>query len=225
MTATALPIGTRAAALRKALGTLLPDLIVNVGLPYVIYRWLAPQHGEVPALLAASAPPVIWGLGELALRRKVDALSCLSVAGIALSLLALFGGGGARWLQLREKLASGVVALALLGSCLTGTPLLLILVEAGAARGDGEKAERLRAAMAAPGFRRRMMLLTLVWGLGLLADVIVSAGLIFVLPIPTYLLVNPLLGYAVMGGLSLWTLWYARRHGLNGAACGSNPAM
>jgi hypothetical protein len=141
----------------------------------------------------------------------------LSIAGIALSLLALLGGGSVRWLQLREKLATGAIGVALVGSCAIGQPLLLKLAEAGAARGNEARAQRFRALKDTAVFRRGATRITLVWGLGLILDVAASAALIFYLPISTYLLVNPLLGYATMGALSLWTLWYARRHGLNGA--------
>ncbi len=206
----------RIAMLRRLSGKLGPDLIVNVGLPFLIYILMAPHAGDLRALLAASVPPILWGLGELAVHRRIDAISLLSVAGIALSLLALLGGGSVRWLQLREKLATGLIGVALLGSCLVGQPLLLKLVEAGAARGDGERARRFHALKETADFRRHLTLATLVWGVVLILDVGVSAALIFVLPISTYLLVNPLLGYATMGGLALWTLWYARRHGLNG---------
>jgi hypothetical protein len=61
-----------------------------------------------------------------------------------------------------------------------------------------------------------LTLATLIWGITLILDVGVSVALTFVLPISTYLLVNRLLGYATLGALALWTLWYARRHGLNG---------
>lgn len=215
----------RIAMLRRLFRSIGPDLIVNVGLPFLIYRWMAPQVGDLRALLAAAVPPILWGVGELLMHRRVDAIALLSVAGIALSLLALLGGGSVRWLQLREKLATGAIGVALLGSCLIGQPLLLKLVEAGAARAGGERAERLRELKERADFRRQTMLLTLVWGIVLLLDVAVSVVLVFVLPISTYLLVNPLLGYAVMGGLALWTFWYGRRHGLNGDGRASHQPM
>jgi hypothetical protein len=208
----------RSAMFRHLSATLGPDLIINVGLPFLIYYLLAPRTGDLRALLAAAIPPILWGLGELVIRRRIDAISLLSIAGIALSLLALLGGGSVRWLQLREKLATGAIGVALLGSCLIGQPLMLKLVEAGAARGDDERARRLRALAERTDFRWHMMLLTLIWGLVLILDVAVSAALVFVLPISSYLLVNPLLGYTTMGALGLWTFWYARRHGLNGSS-------
>lgn len=50
-----------------------------------------------------------------------------------------------------------------------------------------------------------------LWGFGLLADFLVSTVLIYALSIEQYLVVGPILGYATMGGLALWTILY-RRH-------------
>jgi len=53
--------------------------------------------------------------------------------------------------------------------------------------------------------------MTLVWGLGLLANVAVSVALVFALTIRTYLIVGPIVGYATMGALTLWTFFYGQR--------------
>ncbi len=42
-------------------------------------------------------------------------------------------------------------------------------------------------------------------------DVAIGAVLVFRLSIKQYMIVNPIEGYAVLGGLSLWTFWYSRR--------------
>ena len=68
------------------------------------------------------------------LHRRLDALSLLVLAGIVLSLLAFFGGGGPRMLQLREKLVTGVIGLAFLASAAVGRPLIYELARAGMAR-------------------------------------------------------------------------------------------
>ena len=53
--------------------------------------------------------------------------------------------------------------------------------------------------------------MTYVWGFGLLGATAVACVLVFALPIRTYLLVSPFVGYGIMGMLVLWTLWYTRR--------------
>ena len=94
------------------------EVAANFALPLLIYDLVSPRHGDVNALLASMASPVLWSLVEFARSRRIDALSVLVLVGIGLSLLAAFGGGDARWLQMRENLASAMIGLAFLGSAI-----------------------------------------------------------------------------------------------------------
>lgn len=187
------------------------DVGVNFVLPYVIYSYAAPQLGDVQALLASSLPPILWSAVEFARHRKVDALSLMVLAGIVLSLLAFFGGGGPRMLQLREKLVTGLIGIAFLVSAAIRRPLIYELARAGSARKGGAEADRLHGLRDDPLFRRSMNIMTVVWGFGLIVDVAVAAVLIFTLTIKEYMIVNPFEGYGVLGALSLWTFWFSRR--------------
>ena len=204
--------------LRKNGRHVLVELLVNFILPFAIYNYAEAPFGAVKALLASSAPPILWSLVGFARDRRVDALSVLVVSGILLSLLAMVGGGGVRFLQLREKLVTGVIGLVFLGSALIGRPLVYELARATRRRKSEDDAQQFEALQVHAGFRRAMMVMTLVWGLGLLADVALSVVLLFVLSIREYLIVNPVLGYGTMGGLSLWSVLYARRAKRRGEA-------
>ena len=110
--------------LRKDGGRRFLELLVNFILPFAIYNYAEAPLGAVRALLPSSVPPILWSLVEFARHRRLDALSVLVVSGIALSLLAMLGGGGVRFLQLREKLVTGVIGLAFVGSALIRKPLI-----------------------------------------------------------------------------------------------------
>lgn len=211
-------VGRVGSYLRKNGAHILVEALVNVILPLLIYNYAEKPLGEAGALLASSAPPILWSLVEFARHRRLDALSVLVVTGIALSLLAMLGGGGVRFLQLREKLVTGVIGLAFLGSALIGKPLIYELARASMRRKSNEEAEQFEALQVHAGFRRTMTVMTVVWGLGLLADVAVSVVLVFVLTIREYLVVNPILGYATLGALSLWSFLYGRRAKRRGQA-------
>lgn len=218
-----------AAYLRKNGPHIFVEALVNFILPFVIYNYAEAPLGEVGALLASSAPPILWSLVEFARHRRLDALSVLVVSGIALSLLAMLGGGGARFLQLREKLVTGVIGLVFLGSALIGKPLIYELARASMRRKSEGEAQQFEALQIHAGFRRTMTVMTLVWGLGLLADVAISVVLVFVLSIREYLIVNPILGYGTMGALSLWSFLYGQRAKRRGearrAAAAAQPAV
>jgi hypothetical protein len=187
-------IATTGAWLRKNGGHALVEALVNFILPFAIYSLAEAPLGEVKALLASSAPPILWSAIEFARYRRIDALSILVVGGIVLSLLAMLGGGGVRFLQLREKLVTGVIGLVFLGSALIGKPLIYQLARATMRRKSEGEAQEFEALQVHAGFRRTMTVMTLVWGLGLLADVAVSVALVFTLSIREYLIVNPILG-------------------------------
>ena len=187
------------------------DLAVNFALPVVVYDLLQGRWGEVNALLASAVPPLVWAVGGFVRSRRVDALSVMAMAGIALSLIAFAGGGSVRFLELREKMVTLLFGLAFLGSAAIGRPLIWPLARATMARESGEALAQFEADRDHPMLRRTIMVMTLAWGFGLVADVAVSVGLIYALPVGTYLIVGPLLGYATIGGLTVWTVWY-RRH-------------
>lgn len=204
--------------LRTNGGHVLVEALINFILPFAIYSYAEAPLGDVRALLASSAPPIAWSLVEFARHRRVDALSVLVVAGIVLSLLALIGGGGAKVLQLRENLVTGIIGLVFLGSALIGKPLVYQLARASMRRKSAHEAQEFEALQAHAGFRRTMTVMTLVWGLGLLANVAVSVALVFALTIRTYLIVSPIVGYGTMGVLTLWTFLYGQRARRRGEA-------
>ena len=204
--------------LRANGGHVLVEALVNFILPFVIYSYAQAPFGDVRALLLSSAPPIAWSLVEFARHRRVDALSVLVVAGIILSLLAMIGGGGPKFLQLRENLVTGIIALVFLGSAAIGKPLIYQLARASMMRKSADEAQAFEALQVHAGFRRTMTVMTLVWGLGLLANVAVSVVLVFALTIREYLILGPIVGYGTMGALTLWTFLYGQRARRRGEA-------
>ena len=196
---------------RKAAPGLLMEVGVNFVLPLLVYNHYKTTYGDVGALLASSLPPIAWSALEFIRRHRVDALSLLALAGVGLSLLAFIGGGGVHLLQLREKLVTGLIGLVFLGSAAIGRPLIHQLARAGEARRSPEALAGFEARRDLPAFRRTMMVMTLVWGCGLMAEAALASALVFVLPVRTYLIISPILGYGTMGGLGIWTLWLRKR--------------
>lgn len=187
------------------------EISVNFILPFLIYDLAKPRTGDVHALMASSIPPIVWSVIEFARKRRIDAVSMLVLAGIALSLLAFLGGGGVRFLQLREKLVTGLIGLAFIVSALIGRPLIYELARASMVRQESSDLAEFESRKDDPRFRRVMNLMTLVWGGGLLADTALGCALVMTVTVKEYLLIGPLIGYGTMGSLGLWTFWYARR--------------
>jgi hypothetical protein len=187
------------------------ELLFNFVLPFLIYDFAKKDLGDVHALMASSAPPIAWSIVEFVRRRRVDAVSMLVLAGIALSLLAYLGGGSVRFLQLREKLVTVTIGLVFLGSAAIGKPLIYQLARATLQRRSPSELEGFEAMRDNPFFRRTMTTMTLVWGFGLVGEAMLAACLVLVLSIAQYLVVGPIVGYGTMGALSFWTYWFSQR--------------
>lgn len=187
------------------------EIAVNFALPFLVYRATQDRLGDVKALMAASAPPLVWSIVEFARRRRIDALSLLVLAGIVLSLIAFIGGGGVRFLQLREQLVSALIGLVFLGSAAVGKPLIYQLARARIRRGADGPVAWLEALRDDPRFRRVMMLMTLSWGIALVVQSAACGALVFALSIESYLIVSPIIGYSALGVMTAWSFWYTRR--------------
>ena len=194
------------------------EILVNFVLPFLIYDLGRKSLGDVHALMASSAPPLSWTIIEFLRKRRVDALSLLVLTGIALSLLAFLGGGSVRFLQLREKMVTVTIGLIFLGSAAIGRPLIYQLARATIMRRSPSELGDFEAMRDNAYFRRTMMIMTLVWGFGLVGEAAVAVALVLTLSIRDYLLVGPVVGYGTMGGLSFWTYWYSRRQRRKGEA-------
>ncbi len=218
MTDRAETIGKARGYLRRNGVQIALEALFNFILPFVVYTLAKRRLGDVGALLASSAPPIVWSLVVLTRKRRVDALSMLVLAGIALSLLAFAGGGSARLLLLREKLVTALIGLVFLGSAAVGRPLIYQLARATMRRRSDAEAEAFEAMRDNVHFRRAMTIMTLVWGFGLVAEAAAAGVLVFTLSIRDYLVVGPIMGYAATGALSLWTFLYARHRQRIGAA-------
>ena len=209
---------TGIAFLRKNAGGIVIEVLVNFAVPYFIYDLTKANLGDVKALIASSAPPILWSLITFARKRQVDFISAFVLAGIALSLLAMLGGGSVKFLQLREKLVTVVIGLAFIVSALVGRPLIYEFARASMKRGQSAELAAFEARRDDPSFRRTMMVMTLVWGIGLLGDAAVAGALVMVLSIKQYLLVGPVIGYGTQGGLAVWSFLYVRQKRREGAS-------
>ena len=187
------------------------EVLVNFILPFVIYSYGRGTLGDVQALMAASAPPILWSIAAFIRERKVDAISVLVLSGIVLSLMAFAGGGGVRFLQLRENLVTGLVGLVFLGSSAIGRPLIYQLARAGVRRRSADAVAAFEALREDLAFRRAMTAATLVWALGLLAACALNCVLVFILSIRQFLLLSSPISYAVLALLTAWTFWYVPR--------------
>ena len=187
------------------------EVLFNFLLPWACYRLAKPHWGEVHAIMASAAPPTLWSLIEFARNRRIDAISILVLGGIVLSLIGFALGGTPKLLLLRESLITGLIGLVFVGSALIGRPLIYVLARASLSRRSIEDRDEFDEQSEKPEFRRVMTVMTIVWGLGLVAETGIRTILVFSLPVGRFLIFGPVVGYATIGLLMLWTFLYVRR--------------
>lgn len=186
------------------------EVLVNIFLPWVIYVFAQPEMGRIHALMVSMLPPIAWSALQLALKRRIDALSVLVVTGIVLSLLAFLGGGSFRVLELREHLVTGVMGLVFLGSVAIKRPMLGVIIRSVMVGKSQSYAAKLQRRL---DDRRGLTFSTLGIGSLMLIQAAIAIGLVFTLPVREFLIVTPIINYVLIGlfvGLLLYTKHRAR---------------
>jgi uncharacterized membrane protein (DUF485 family) len=187
------------------------EILCNFILPWLCYRLAKPHWGEIHAIMASAAPPILWSLVEFARNRRIDAISIMVLGGIGLSLVGFALGGSPKLLLMRESLITGLIGLAFVVSALIGKPLIYVLARASMARRSPEDTSEFDSYRDKPEFRRTMTVMTIVWGIGFILETCIRAALVFSIPVSRFLLIGPIIGYGTMGLLILWTFLYIRK--------------
>ena len=180
-------------------------LVLNVGAPLVMFNFLTARGVAILAALVAAAvfpaSAVVWSVART---RRINVIGALAFIAIATGVVGGVILHDPHILLAKESMVTGPLGLILLGS-LVVSPRPFIL---GLARqfipGIGRTAiDQLEASAE---LRARTRLLTLIWGLVLLADASARVALTFLLPPSTVLVVGPLMAVATVGPLVLWTV-------------------
>jgi hypothetical protein len=190
----------------------LPSLLVNAVAPFAAYQVLTSLGVDSVLALASSAVFPVLGVGwSFARTRRPDIIGIVSLgfilAGVAASLLS----GDPRFVLVKDSLMTGVFGLLCLASLvLFARPLLFYFGRQFSSAGDPARAAAFESMWQYPHFRAAIRLMTIVWGVGYLVEALVRVGLSFLLPIPVFLILSPLLALGVTVGLISWTVAYAR---------------
>jgi intracellular septation protein A len=163
---------------------MLPMLVGNVLLPYLIYVVLGNNGFSVMTALTASAvPPVAMTVFTALRKHKLDMIGMLSLATIVIAIGASMVSGNPRFVLVKDGLIPLVLGLAMLGSLLVGKPLIFHVIRTVFAANNPAVRERLDRAWAHPGYHREVRNYTALSGAVLLIVVAVQVTCAFTLPI------------------------------------------
>ncbi|RSS44669.1 VC0807 family protein [Streptomyces sp. WAC08241] len=193
---------------------------LNVVAPILTYDTLTEDHGwsEFGALLVSGVWPVLDSAVMVAWRRKVDEFAVVSLVFLVITaVVSLVGAHTARALLIKDSGVTGLFGLLCLATLLAPRPLMFYFGRKFATDGTPESAAWWNGLWQFDGFRSTMRTITLVWGVGYLVEALVRIVLAYALSTSAMVVLSPVLIYATLGALALWTAWFSRRRAAEGA--------
>lgn len=184
-------------------------LFWEIGAPVILYYGLHLLGvGDVTALAAAAGLSVGRTLRVAVQHRRLDGFSALVgimfVIGLGLTLLT----GDPRVALLKDSVLTGVTGVVFLGSCVVGRPMMFALAKKMLP--ETRHAEADRRWHDDPVYRRRLVVLSLIWGVILLTEALVRIVLVYALPVSVMVGVSHVLQLGAIGLAILCSIVYTR---------------
>jgi hypothetical protein len=197
------PARTASRSLRPVLQTVLLD----VAPPLLAYYGLrAAGASEYAALVSATVLSGLRVLYGVVGSRRLDPFAAYLLLTFGLSLTVGLAITDPRLILIGNTLVNGIVGLIFLGSCVIGTPLTQVVGARFRPAPDDTD-----AASAPAGERRIHVLLSAMWGIGLLVEAVARLVVIAGLPVDVANGVNSAITLPVVGLLVLATIFVVRR--------------
>jgi len=191
---------------------LLPNIVINAVLPFVLYQLLI-HNGvrAVPALVAGGIFPLGYSLWGWARSRRLDFIAVISLLFIVISALTSLISRSTRFTLLKESFFTGLFGLVFLGTLLASRPLMYHLAGEFASGGDPQRMRRWADLWQYAGFRHSMRVMTVIWGVMFVSDALIRVGLVFILSTTVFLVASQVLFYSMFALTFLGTMAYGRR--------------
>jgi hypothetical protein len=191
---------------------ILPNVLLNAGVPFLINILARPYMSTIDALLLASSVPALYTVGSLLVKRRIDVLGLLVVADLVLSAIFALLFNSPRLLLLQSAAVNGLFGVVMLLSLLFTRPILFYLVRSIMPQNDGQGIASFNADWAFPQIRSFYRVLTLVWGCVTLGQLMLVTGLSFTLPISLMVGIGPILNIAILLPAADWSVLYYRKN-------------
>jgi hypothetical protein len=192
--------------------SILLNLLITTGVPFLINMLARPYMSTIDALLLASSVPALYTIGSLLVKRRIDVLGLLVVAGLVLSAVFALVFNSPRLLLLQSAAVNGLFGVVILLSLLFTRPVLFYLVRSIMTQNEAQRFASFNADWAFPQVRTFYRTLSLVWGCVMLGQVMLVALLAFTLPISLMVGIGPILNVAILLPAAHWSVLYYRKN-------------
>lgn len=204
-----------------AVAALAPTLLLSVAFPMIAFN-VCKSLGmsDLAAYLWASLGPLAETVGTTIVRRHANRISLLILTlTLASAVVTVVGNTSPVVLLLKDSALTGVFGLVCLGSLFIGRPLMFHFAQTFGGAGDPERVagfDRMWEAYA--GFRRTFRIMTVVWGVGYLAEALVKVIAAETLPFGVAYNFNQVSPLVITAVLMAFTFWYGKRAQRKGEA-------
>jgi len=191
---------------------MLPNLVINAAAPFAINMLARPYMSTIDALLLASSVPALWTLGGVIWKKRLDMIGMMVVASLLLTAVFALLFQSPRLLLLQGSAVSGLFGVVMLVSLLFPRPVLFYIIRSILTQNDPQRIASFNADWAFPQFRSFYRVLTTVWGVVTVAQLVLLAILVFTLPISLMLVLSPILNFGVVMPVAHWSMSSFRKN-------------
>jgi hypothetical protein len=198
---------------RPPLGNIVWGFVLNAIIPVVLYKVSKKylSSSELTALMIATTFPLGKSIFDLVRRGQVDPISMVVLLGIGADGLALLFGGSPRLLLARESMFTGAFGLACFVSLLLPRPMMFYFARHFIAGEHPQRQARFNEAWRLPEVRFCHRLITSVWGMVFVGELVLRIILIYNVPAATVLVVSPILVGTLTVVTMVWAFSYGHR--------------
>lgn len=191
--------------------TMIPDLVVDAALPAIAYQVLS-HHGvsDVYALTMGAIFPAANIVRKFIATRRLDLLGAIVLVFIALGTVTSLISGNVLFILIKESMITAAFGLVCLSSLLWKRPLMFYFGRQFAAGEDPERIAWWNGLWEREGFRTTIRTITVVWGIGYLAEAIARVIFALTLTPGVVVTISPIMAIGVTILLIIWTRNYGR---------------
>ena len=192
----------------------LPSLLWGAAVPIGVY-FLVRHHvgSDAQALIIAGSFSVAWIVLQFVRQRRVDLVGCIVLFGFTIGVVSsIVLHGNTYVLKVRDAFFTALFGAACVITVFTHErPALFYVSRYLSAGNDPDKVSAYNQLHEHPTGRRTFMVLSIVWGIGLMAEAGLRMALADVLPTGTFLAVSPAVTAPIIGSLFAFTVVYSKR--------------
>jgi len=202
------------------------SLLINAVAPFVTYQLLSRLGVPTLTVLALTS---VFPFGGLALawarNRRLDGIGLVTLVVIAIGLAALILSHDPRLFLVNVSFSTGAFGAVCLASLGLRRPLMFYFGRQVSSGDDPLRLAEYDGLWRSATFRRTLRVVTVTWGVAYLVEAAARALIAWTQPAGLVLIVSPLLAYAVLGLLLVWSMAYAGDSlGCGGAVRRADPA-